>query len=90
MPFGKFGPKQGDHRQLKDLPEGYLRWLAQQEVLYHHRELGEWIEQRLFDEGKNVLKVRKSDSQPAAPITLNNPSATEKARADLKEFLKTL
>lgn len=27
MPFGKYGPEQGDHRRLSDLPASYLLWL---------------------------------------------------------------
>lgn len=27
MPFGKYGPAQGDHRILKDVPAKYLLWL---------------------------------------------------------------
>ena len=26
MPFGKYGPKQGDHRMIEDLPTDYIEW----------------------------------------------------------------
>lgn len=27
MTFGKYGPKRGDHRILKNVPAGYILWL---------------------------------------------------------------
>jgi len=44
MPFGKFGPKGPDPRKMKDVPAGYLDWLAGQDWLYNWPRVGLYIE----------------------------------------------
>ena len=34
MPFGKFGPAQGDHRAVEEIPSDYLKWLMDQDWAY--------------------------------------------------------
>lgn len=48
MTFGKYGPKSGDHRIMKDIPAGYLLWLWDN-VLWnsnvpHHLEVKSYIQ----------------------------------------------
>jgi uncharacterized protein (DUF3820 family) len=79
MPFGKFGPKGSDPRKLGDVPEGYLRWLSQQEFMYHERELGEYIDARLERQAAPAPKVKKPE-----------PPRGPRMKSSLKDFAKTL
>lgn len=56
MPFGKY-----KGRLLREVPDGYLRYLAEQDWMYEHRELCEYIEHRLYPEAKPQPKVRKPE-----------------------------
>jgi hypothetical protein len=46
MPFGKFGPKSDDPRTMKDVPPGYLDWLAGQDWIIRWPKVMNCIEWR--------------------------------------------
>jgi len=81
MPFGKFGPKGSDPRKLGDVPEGYLRWLSQQDFMYHERELGDYIDARLERE-----KAAAKPQPKPQPKIERGPIM----KSSLKDFAKTL
>lgn len=55
MPFGKYGPGRGDHRQLKAVPASYLLWLWDERLRNEQdTPLGQYV--------KSAYKVLVSDS----------------------------
>lgn len=66
MPFGKYGPDKGDHRQMANIPPSYLLYLKdlfagkkngpiQQEVLLYVYRNQEALEKELEDNSKNFM-----------------------------------
>lgn len=55
MPFGKYGPHNGDHRMLKDVPADYLLWLHGTGV--RRQDLRRYIEDNLDVLQKEVNKA---------------------------------
>lgn len=78
MPFGMYGPGQGDQRKLRDVPAPYLLWLRSQDFLYHWPALGDFIENKFFPENPEPPPKPK----PAPRASRNNTM--------LKDFLQTL
>lgn len=52
MPFGKYGPHKGDHREIEDLPGDYIKWALE--------NLG-WLNSSIRTEMENQLKLRKGE-----------------------------
>lgn len=95
MPFGKYGPKKNDPRRLRDIPAAYLRWLGQQEILYYHPALAEFLDQKFYP-GSATVPVAPGGVPPSGspprrrppskfPAAKNGPGASL-----LRDFLKTL
>lgn len=44
MPFGKYGPKKGDHRRMRDVPASYLLWLWDDGIWQESGPVHDYIE----------------------------------------------
>lgn len=85
MPFGKYGPHKGDPRKLSDVPVSYLRHLSQQDWMYQHRELGDYIEEKLEREA-----LRLAEKTKPQPKLKPQPSRGPRMTSSLEDFAKTL